>query len=87
MAIYHKMFFNGSQNKDKSMRFLVKARTVAPISFDFRMFEVNDEAELHQSVIDALISQLSTVGIEIEGEVVEGEDKLEKSDIRLTEVK
>ena len=77
MATYHKIFFEGVRNKDKSMRFFVKAKTTGPVSFDFTMFEVNDEAELRKLVVDTLISKLSGVGIEIEGEIVDGEDKLE----------
>jgi hypothetical protein len=71
------MFFGGARNKDKPMRFLVKAKTISPVSFDFTMFEVNDESELRKLVVDALISKLSGVGIEIEGEIIDGEDKLE----------
>jgi len=77
MAMYHKVFFSGARNKDKPMRFFIKARTVGPVSFDFTMFEVSDEAELQKLVVDALISKLPGVGIEIEGELIDGEEKIE----------
>lgn len=82
MALYHKTFFRGSRNKDKPMRFFVKAKTIGPVSFDFTMFEVNDEAELRKLVVDALITKLPGVGIEINGEIIDGEDKLENDEVK-----
>jgi len=82
LAIYRKMFFGSTRNKDKSMRFFVKANTIGPVSFDFTMFEVNSESELRKLVVDALISKLPGVGIEIEGEITDGEDKLENGEVK-----
>jgi hypothetical protein len=83
MAVYRSQFSYGIRNKDKPMRFFVKAKTVAPISFDFTMFEVDNEAELRKLVVETLISKLRLMDIEVDGEILEGEDK-RRADIQQT---
>jgi len=81
MAVYKKLFFKGARNKEKPLRFMVKAETIGPVSFDFTLFDVKDEAELQKMVVNALISMLPNVGIKIEGEIIDGEDKLDGNDV------